>query len=126
MLLALFLAFAGAGPAAAADGFNARVQAAKALEQKPDGKAWQAKLWDTIGNPATDALKGCIASNAPADKRAFSLVAKVDGQGRSTEVAVSPATPVANCFAGQFANWALPMPPKAPAPYPIEIDVSMD
>jgi hypothetical protein len=119
MLLALIFAFAGA------DGFDARVQAAKALEVKPDGKAWQGTLWDRIGNPATDALKGCIASNAPADKRAFTLVAKVDAKGQTSDVAVQPATPVATCFAGQFATWSLPAPPKAPAPYPMEIDISM-
>lgn len=119
MLLALIFAFAGA------DGFDARVQAAKALEAKPDGKAWQETLWDRIGNPATDALKGCIASNAPADKRAFTLVAKVDAKGQTSDVVVQPATPVATCFAGQFATWSLPAPPKAPAPYPMEIDISM-
>lgn len=119
MLLALMFAFAGA------DSFDARVQAAKALEAKAEGKAWQEQLWDRIGNPATDALKGCIASNAPADKRAFTLVAVVDAKGQSSDVAVQPATPVATCFAGQFANWTLPAPPKAPKPYPMEIDISM-
>ena len=119
MLLALMFAFTGA------EGFDTRVQAAKALETKPDGKAWQAQLWDRIGNPATDALKGCIASNAPADKRAFTLVASIDAKGQSSEVVVNPATPVATCFAGQFANWSLPAPPKAPKPYPMEIDISM-
>ncbi|QWT21733.1 hypothetical protein KPL74_06920 [Bacillus sp. NP157] len=120
MLLAVMFALAGT------DGLDARIQAAKALEAKADGKAYQAKLWDGIGNPATDALKSCIASNAPADKQPFTLVATVDAKGHPTDVAVRPATPVANCFAGQFAVWTLPVPPKAPAPYPIEIDVSMD
>lgn len=117
MLLALALALA------ADHGFDQRVHDAKALEAKPEGKAWQGKLWDKIGNPATDALRGCIASNAPADKRPFTLVATVSGDGRSAEVVVSPATPVARCFAGQFATWTLPVPPKVP--YPVEIDVSM-
>jgi hypothetical protein len=120
MLLALMFALAGA------DGFDARVQAAKALEAKPEGKAWQAKLWDSVGNPATDALKGCIASNKPADKRAFTLVAVVDAKGQSSDAVVQPATPVATCFAGQFSAWRLPVPPKAPAPYPMEIDISME
>lgn len=119
MLLALALALAG-------DTFDGRAQAAKALEGGAPGKAWQAALWDRIGDPATDALKDCIASNAPADKRAFTLVADVDATGRSSGVEVRPATPVARCFAGQFATWTLPAPPKAPAPYPVEIDVTMD
>lgn len=120
MLFALALALA------AGDGFDARVQAAKALEGKADGKAWQSAMWDRIGNPATDALKDCIASNAPADKRPFTLVAEVAADGRSGQVEVRPATPVARCFAGQFNAWTLPAPPKTPAPYPVEIDVTMD
>lgn len=120
MLLALALALA------AGDGFESRVQAAKALEKNAEGKAWQAAMWDRVGNPATDALKDCIASNAPADKRPFTLVANVNADGRTSEVDVRPATPVARCFTGQFAAWALPVPPKAPAPYPVEIDVTMD
>jgi len=120
MLLALIFAAAGA------NGFDARVQAAKALEAKPEGKAWQAKLWDHIGNPATDALKGCIKSNAPADERPFTLVATVDAKGQTRDVVVQPATSVATCFAGQFSTWSLPAPPKAPAPYPVEIDISMN
>ncbi|KAF1009160.1 MAG: hypothetical protein GAK28_00793 [Luteibacter sp.] len=120
MLLALALALA-------TDlGFDQRMHIAKALEAKPDGKAWQGAMWDHFGNPATDALRDCIASNAPADKRPFTLVANVGSDGRSTDVVVSPATPVASCFAGQFATWTLPTPPKSPAPYPIEVDVSMD
>jgi hypothetical protein len=119
MLLALALAVAGSG-------FETRVQAAKALEQTADGKTWQSALWDRVGNPATDALKDCIASNAPADRSPFTLVANVGKDGRSSNVDVRPATPVARCFTGQFAAWTLPVPPKAPAPYPVEIDVTMD
>lgn len=120
MLLALAIALA------AGDAFEGRVQTAKALEQKAEGKAWQAAMWDRVGNPATDALKDCIASNAPADKRRFTVVANVGADGRTSDIDVRPATPVAGCFTGQFAVWTLPVPPKAPAPYPIEIDVSMD
>lgn len=119
MLLALAFALA------ADSGFDARVQAAKALEKNPEGKAWQGALWDKIGNPATDALKDCIASNSPADRTPFTIVATIDAKGRSSDVAVQPETPVAKCFTGQFAVWTLPPPPKKPAPYPFEIDVSM-
>lgn len=120
MLLALAFALAADG------GFDARVQTAKVLETNVEGKLWQGKLWDTIGNPATDALKDCIASNMPAaDRRPFTLVARVRPDGRSADVDVKPKTPVATCFAGQFANWALPAPPKTPSLYPMEIDVSM-
>lgn len=119
MLLALAFALA------ADSGFDARVQAAKVLEKNPEGKAWQASLWDKVGNPATDALKDCIASNAPADKTPFTIVATIDAKGRSSNVVVQPETPVSQCFTGQFSVWTLPLPPKTPAPYPFEIDVSM-
>ncbi|MET0256580.1 MAG: peptidase C13 [Luteibacter sp.] len=121
MLLALAFALATDNT------FDARVHTAKLLEASAEGKSWQGKLWDSIGNPATDALKGCIASNMPAaDRRPFSLVARVSADGRTTDVDVHPKSPVATCFAGQFATWTLPAPPKTPTPYPVEIDVTMD
>jgi hypothetical protein len=119
MLLALALALA------ADSGFTARVDAAKALEKTTEGHAWQEALWTKIGNPATDALRDCVASNQPADKTPFTIVATIDPQGRSSNVAVHPETPVSKCFTGQFSVWTLPPPPKKPAPYPFEIDVSM-
>jgi hypothetical protein len=119
MLLALAFALA------ADNDFASRVAAAKALEKTTEGHAWQEALWTKIGNPATDALKDCVASNAPADKTPFTIVATIDAQGRSSNVQVQPETPVAKCFTGQFAVWTLPVPPKKPAPYPFEIDVSM-
>jgi hypothetical protein len=123
MLLALLFAFAGNG--AGADGFDAHVRTAKALEGKPEGEAWQKKQAAALGGQMATALQGCITSNAPADKRAFVLVANVDATGRTSGVEVRPATPVATCFSGQFATWALPVPPKSPAPYPIEFDISI-
>ncbi|MDQ7994836.1 MAG: peptidase C13 [Luteibacter sp.] len=121
MLLALALALA------TDNAFDARVHTAKMLENNAEGKLWQGRLWDSIGNPATDALKGCIASNMPAaDRRPFTLVARVAADGRSSDVDVRPKSTVATCFAGQFATWTLPKPPKTPTPYPLEIDVTMD
>ena len=121
MLLALALALASD------NAFDTRVHTAKLLENNAEGKIWQGKMWDSVGNPATDALKDCIASNMPAaDRRPFTLVAKIDANGRASSVEVRPMSPVATCFAGQFSAWTLPTPPKAPAPYPIEIDVTMD
>lgn len=125
MLLALLFALAGTGAGAGAEGFDAHVRTAKALEAKPEGEAWQKKQAAAIGGQMATALQGCITSNAPADKRAFVLIANVDAAGRPSGVEVRPATPVATCFSGQFATWALPVPPKSPAPYPIEFDISI-
>jgi hypothetical protein len=107
------------------DAFPARVTRAKAVEASPAGAAYQKALWSRIGNPATDAYKGCLASNAPADRTPFTLVADVGADGRPRRIEVRPATPVATCMAGQFATWTLPDPPAQPAPYPIEIDFSV-
>lgn len=121
MLLALALALA------TDSAFDTRVHTAKLLETNAEGKIWQGSLWDSVGNPATDALKGCIKSNMPAaDRRPFTLVAKIDANGRPSDVDVRPKSAVATCFAGQFSAWTLPTPPRTPAPYPIEIDVTMD
>lgn len=105
--------------------FAARVAQAKALEARADGTAYQKALWGRIGNPTTDAYRGCLASNAPADKSPFTLVADVGADGRLRHIEVRPATPVATCMAGQFGSWNLPRPPAHPAPYPIEIDFSV-
>jgi len=111
-------------PAAGAD-FQTRVKQAKLAEGAATGPAYQKKMWDRIGNATTDAYKACLASNTPADKSPFTLVANVGADGRLSDIAVQPATPVANCMAGQFASWVLPAPPAMPAPYPVEIDFSI-
>jgi hypothetical protein len=120
--LAMLLA---AAPGAADSTFNDRMTQGKLAEAAATGPAYQKALWGKIGNPTTDALKGCIASNAPANKSPFTLVADILPDGKPARIEVLPPTPVANCMAGQFAGWTLPAPPKQPAPYPIEIDFSI-
>jgi hypothetical protein len=75
----------------------------------------------------TDALRGCIASNMPADKSPFTLVADISPDGHPLNVEVRAPTPVATCLVGQFSVWTFPTPPMLPGSvdYPIEIDVSM-
>jgi hypothetical protein len=119
---------AGAQPATSSDDvFSARVQRAKMVEAGSTGPAYQKQFWAKIGNPMTDALKACLASNAPADKSPFTLVADISSDGHPLRVDVRAPTPVAKCLAGQFSAWTFPAPPKLPdsADYPIEIDVSM-
>jgi hypothetical protein len=122
-----FALLAGAQPAAPNDDFNARVQRAKMLEASATGPAYQKQFWDKTKQPMTEALRGCIASNMPADKSPFTLVADISPDGHPLNVDVRAPTPVARCLAGQFSVWTFPVPPKAEgsAPYPIEIDVSM-
>lgn len=128
MLTFLALALlAGAQPATSADTFTARVQRAKMVEAGATGPAYQKQFWAKIGNPMTDALKACLANNAPADKSPFTLVADISPDGHPLNVDVRAPTPVAKCLAGQFTAWTFPAPPKLPGStdYPIEIDVSM-
>lgn len=123
-----FALLAGAPPAAAgSDGFVERVQRAKMLESSATGPAYQKQFWDKTRQPMTDALRSCIASNAPADKSPFTLVADITPDGHPLNVDVRSPTPVARCLAGQFSVWTFPTPPKATGSvnYPIEIDVSM-
>ncbi|WP_243040055.1 peptidase C13 [Dyella sedimenti] len=121
----LLLALALQPSPAAGDDFHARVTQAKLAEGAATGPAYQKQLWDRIGNPTTDAYKACLASNAPADKSPFTLVADVQADGHLARIEVQPRTPVAQCMAGQFVGWVLPVPPARPAPYPIEIDFSI-
>lgn len=128
MLTVIALALlAGAQPAASSDDFAARVQRAKMLETAATGPAYQKQFWDKTKEPMTTALRGCIASNKPADTSPFVLVADISPDGHPLKVDVRAPTPVARCLAGEFSLWTFPIPPKAPGStsYPIEIDVSM-
>lgn len=122
-----FALLAGAPPASSADPFTARVQRAKMLEASASGPAYQKQFWDKTKGPMTDALRGCITSNMPADKSPFTLVADISPDGHPLNVEVRAPTPVAKCLVGQFSVWIFPTPPNLSdsTNYPIEIDVSM-
>ncbi|MBD8871279.1 peptidase C13 [Rhodanobacter sp. DHB23] len=122
LALALLL---GATPATAGDGdFESRVHAAKMAEAAASGPAYQKTLWGHIDGSTAAAYKGCLATSRN-DKSPFTLVLDVDAHGRPQHIAVQPATPTANCMAAHFAGLALPAPPAAPVPYPLEIDFSV-
>ncbi|GLR00084.1 peptidase C13 [Dyella mobilis] len=127
MLTVLAFALLAGAPPAGADTFLARVQRAKLMEGSSTGPGYQKQFWDKTKEPMTYALHGCIASNAPADKSPFTLVADISPDGHPLNVEVRAPTPVARCLAGEFSLWTFPAPPKIPdsTNYPIEIDVSM-
>lgn len=108
-----------------ADDFHDRITQGRLAEAATTGPAYQKALWAKIGTPMTDTLKDCIARNQPADKSPFTLVADIGADGRPARVEAQPLTPLAGCLTSSFVTWTLPAPPKAPAPYPIEIDVSI-
>jgi hypothetical protein len=122
-----FMLLLDTSPTASTTPFAERVARGKAMEKNADGPAYQKLLWQDITTTMTVALRGCLTSNAPADKSPFTLVSDVGPDGRTLHVDVKPATPVATCLAGQFATWRLPIPPKLSnaTAYPIEIDVTM-
>jgi hypothetical protein len=127
IILAIALQLLAAPHASSGETFAARVTRGKLVEAGLTGPVYQKKLWAAITDPTTLALKNCLASNTPADKSPFTLVADVQADGRPTRIAVEPATPVANCLAGWLASMTLPPPPKLTqsAAYPIEIDFSI-
>lgn len=128
MLTSLALAVMLSAPQApAADSFSARVLRGKLVEAGFGGQAYQKQMWQQINDPVTELLKACIASNAPADKSPFTVVADLSPDGKPERIEARPATPVARCFANGFGKIALPPPPKLPdsTAYPIEIDVSI-
>ena len=132
MLTVLVFALIAGAPQVAtaatpAEPFTARVTRAKLMEAGPTGPDYQASFWHVATKPMTDTLRGCIDSNAPADKSPFTLVADLSPDGQAQNIQVQPATPVAKCLAGQFVSWKFPAPPKLSGEllYPIEIDVSL-
>lgn len=125
--MSTLLAFAlllGAAPASASDDFQARVQAAKMSEAAATGPAYQKALWGKIEGSTATAYKGCLALSKQ-DKTPFTLVLDADALGKPQRIVVQPATPTANCMAAYFAGLALPAPPAASTPYPLEIDFSV-
>ncbi|HEY8328473.1 MAG TPA: peptidase C13 [Rhodanobacter sp.] len=122
LAVALLLAATGLPPG---QDFSARVTQGRLAEAAATGPAYQKQLWNRITGPTATALKGCIASHAPADKSPFTLVADIQADGKPIRIEVLPPTAVATCMAGQFVGWPLPPPPATPAPYPIEIDFSI-
>lgn len=122
LILALLTTAAADTPS---DEFTTRVTQAKLAEASATGPAYQKQLWDQIGNPTTDALKGCIGTLPKANKAPFTLVADVQPDGNLTRVEVRPTTDVATCLLSRFATWKLPAPPSSPAPYPIEVDFTI-
>lgn len=111
----------------AGESFSARVLHGKLVEAGVGGPEYQKQMWERINDPVTELLKGCIASNAPADKSPFTVVAELAPDGKPGRIEAQPATPVARCFANGFGKIALPPPPKLSDStlYPIEIDVSI-
>jgi hypothetical protein len=126
MLIVIALALL-ADPQPTVDTFTQRVHLAKMMEGSATGPAYQKQFWDKTKEPMTEALHGCITSNAPADKSPFTLVADISPDGHPLHVEVRAPTPVARCLAGEFSLWTFPAPPKTAdlVDYPIEIDVSM-
>ena len=122
LALALLLAPLAAPPVA---DFHDRVTQGRLAEAAATGAPYQKALWGKIGDPMTDAMKACIKRLPHPDKSPFTLVADVGADGRPAGIDVQPRTPLADCLTAAFAGWTLPAPPKAPAPYPIEIDVSV-
>lgn len=112
-------------PAPLADDFHDRVTRGRLAEAAASGPAYQKRLWAQIGDPMTDALTTCLRTLGQPDKAPFTLVADIAADGRPTRLEVQPRTPLAECLADRFAGWTMPAPPETPAPYPIEIDVSI-
>lgn len=121
-----WLALLAAGTASASDDFAARVQQAKLAEAAATGPAYQKALWAQIGTATGQAYKTCLAASTPPDKTPFTLVLALDAHGKPQRVAAQPAIPVAACMVKTFAAWSFPAPPAQPAPYPLEIDFSVE
>ncbi|MGO4701626.1 peptidase C13 [Dyella sp. 2RAB6] len=121
----LFLALLST-PGLPADDFSTRVQQAKLTEAAKGGSEYQKAMWAAIGDRTTDALKACITSLPKPNKTPFTLVAEVHPDGSLGRVEVRAPTDVATCLLSSFANWKLPAPPASPAPYPIEVDFTIE
>ena len=105
--LSLMLMLASVG-AAASDDFDERVATAKALEDTPQGQAYDRVLYGAIGEHIQKMMLLCFPSDKKADTKRFTLVADILANGKAARVRVQPETKMSGCFREGFA--AAPFP----------------
>ena len=110
--LAAILFLAVSLVAEGAETFDARVQAAKALEETPLGRAYQDSMWPLLQPFMASLLKKCIADVANADLTSFVWVATLTLEAKLNAIQVQPMTETSKCFSQGMEHAPFPKPPK--------------
>jgi len=98
--------------AVASDDFDQRVAIAKALEDTPQGQAYDQILYGAIGEHIKKTMWRCFPSDKKADTEHFTLIADILANGKVSRVQVRPETEMSRCFGEGFADAPFPELPK--------------
>jgi|SRR5690242_2464829 hypothetical protein len=111
----------------AADTFATRVHRAKAVEDSPSGKAFQAVLWPKVGNYTATVMTQCFPKGTKPDTAAFTVVADILPDGTLSHTEVRPRTKMSTCFVNGFESAPFPKPQESfgKRGIPIEIDMTV-
>ena len=93
-----------------ADQFASICSTAKAMDESPDGKAYEARFSDAISNDMVKALQACGTLSKP--PYWVNLVFVIGGNGKVEHVFAEPGNPVSGCVAAKLTGVKLPKPPK--------------
>ena len=118
-------AAAASDPAAPVDSFEARVELAKAMEQR--FAAFHSAMDRDLGGQYQAAMRACFAGTPQPETEAFTLVGDLMPNGRLSEVAVRPATNIGSCFAAALKTMQFPKLPAdlALGSFPIAIRMNI-
>lgn len=111
--------------ATASDDFDQRVATAKALEDTPQGQAYDRVLYGAIGDYIQKTMFRCFPSDKKADTERFTLVADILANGKAARVQVQPETEMSGCFRASFAGAPFPELPGYAKGGPLPIFINM-
>jgi hypothetical protein len=116
---------AASDPAAPIESFEARVELAKAIEQR--FTAYHSAMDRELGEQYAAAMRACFAGTPQPETEAFTLVGDLMPDGRLSEVALRPATNIGLCFAAALKKMQFPKPPMdlARSSFPITIRMNI-
>jgi hypothetical protein len=98
---------------ASAETFGARAQRAKALEDTPDGAAYQDEMWPLVRPFIASLMERCVPDKQVGDLRSFVWVATLTADGKLIDVEFQPITEVSRCFSRGMEHAPFPKPPKS-------------
>jgi hypothetical protein len=84
----------------------------------PSGKQYEMVAAKYAASVLGQVMGTCVRSSLPST---FQLYLKLDAGGTVVASSVSPASPVADCFAGELSKLIWPKPPFAPFAYTMEM-----
>ena len=90
--------------------FDAALVNARADAKKPAAEKWEMDTAAEMVPKLTATMNACEAGLPPADET-FTVVVRLEDEGRVAESVVSPSTKLSQCFRDAISETAFPNPP---------------